>query len=166
MKNAVRATRWMIGPVLLWAAACASTRPEPSDIQQAQLAIQDARDAGAESAAPEILRTAVNNLSLSRSAWTNGDEVSSLHYARLAYSEAREAQAIANLAQAQQRLDSLRSRRSQLEAELRQTQARLDTARANATARAEQEAVRAQQEQARLQQQIAAQEAARQAAEE
>jgi outer membrane protein OmpA-like peptidoglycan-associated protein len=166
MKNLVRATRWMIGPVLLWAAACASTRPEPSEIQQAQLAVQDARDAGGESAAPEIFRAAVNDLSASRTAWTSGDEPSSLHYARLAYSESREAQAIANLAQAQQRLDSLRSRRSQLEAELRQTQARVDAARANAAARAEQEAIHAQQEQARLQQQIAAQEAARQAAEE
>ena len=148
------------------AAACATTRPEPDEIRLAQLAIRDARDAGGESAAPDRVKAAEDHLSAARRAWTSGDETMSLHYARLADSEAREVEGTVKAARAQSELDGLRQRKIALANELRETQARIETARADAAARAQEEAARLQQEQIRLQQEIAAKDAARQAAEE
>jgi outer membrane protein OmpA-like peptidoglycan-associated protein len=166
MNGMMKEWRWAIAPaLLLWAAGCASTRPEPQQIQQAQLAIQDARDAGAETIAPDTVRAAADHLSAARRAWTSGDENLSIHYALLADSQAREAQARARADQEQRQLDSVRQRKVELQAQLRETQGRLDAARADAVARAQQEAIRAQQEQARLQQEIEAREAERHAAE-
>jgi outer membrane protein OmpA-like peptidoglycan-associated protein len=159
MTTATRFFRWAALPAVLWVAGCASSGPPPQQIQQAQLAIQDARDAGADSVAPETLKAASDHLALARRAWNDGDEAVSLHYARLADSEARDARARAKTAQAQQQLASLRQRKAQLEAQLKETQTRLVEIKADAAARA-------QQEQARLERVIAAREAERRAAEE
>lgn len=167
MQRSKNPLRWTAVSVLLTlAVACASTRPEPDEIRQAQLAIRDARDAGGEAAAPDRVRAAADHLSAARRAWTSGDETATLHYARLADSEAREVESTVKAARAQSELDALRQRRTALVSDLREAQARVDAARADATARAQQEAARLQQEQIRLQQEIAAKDAARQAAEE
>jgi outer membrane protein OmpA-like peptidoglycan-associated protein len=166
MNRPIRPFLWVVGPILLaMLAGCASTRPEPGEISQAQLAIRDARDAGAESVAPDRVAAAAEHLSAARRAWSNGDEALATHYARLADSEARQAEGLARANQAQKELDSLRQRKTQLSAQIREAQGRLDSARSDAAARAQQEAIRLQQEQARLQQEVADRDAARQAAE-
>jgi outer membrane protein OmpA-like peptidoglycan-associated protein len=159
MTTSTRFFRWAALPAVLWVAGCASAGPPPQQIQQAQLAIQDARDAGADSVAPETVQAASDHLALARRSWNDGHEAVSLHYARLADSEAREARARARSVRTQQELTSLRLRKAQLEAQLRETQTRLVEIKADAAARA-------QQEQARLEREIAAREAERRNAEE
>lgn len=154
------------GALLLLIEGCASTKPEPQEIKQAQLAVQDARDAGAQAQAASKYQAASGHLSQARREWNAGHERISLHYAQLADSEARDAEFQAKNTNAQQDLADQQARKAKLEAELRdlrRTQERMAAARAESEAAA---AERARAEQARIQSEMAAREAERRAAEE
>ena len=154
------------GALLLLLQGCASTKPEPGEIKQAQLAIQDAKDAGAEAEAGPKYQAASNHLSQARREWNSGHEAASLHYAQIADSEARDAEFQAKNAKAQQALDNQQARKARLEAQLRDlrgTQERMAAAKAESEMAA---AARAREEQARIQAEMAAREAERRAAEE
>ncbi len=156
----------LAGSLLLLLEGCVSTKPEPQEIKQAQLAVQDAKDAGAEAEAASKYQAASNHLSQARREWNSGHEATSLHYAQLADSEARDAEFQAKNAKAQQELANQQTRKAKLEAELRDlrgTQERMAAARAESEVAA---AARAREEQARIQSEMAAREAERRDAEE
>ncbi|MGZ5425725.1 MAG: DUF4398 domain-containing protein, partial [Thermoanaerobaculia bacterium] len=72
---------------------CAGTRPEPIELRDARLAIQDARSAGAQEGAPDLLAAAQAHLANAENTFkASGDVEASVHYARLAETEARDAQ--------------------------------------------------------------------------
>jgi outer membrane protein OmpA-like peptidoglycan-associated protein len=150
--------------------ASCSAGPPPAEIAQARLAVQEAKNAGADQRATRLYDAAVAHLNVAQSTWEQQkDAVGAAHFARLAEGEARDAQYRAQRAQLSEELRREQERRARGEIAVRdaeiaalQGQARAEAEKrameAEARARAEAEA-RAQAERARLEGELAAQEA-------
>ncbi|MGH9444017.1 MAG: OmpA family protein [Thermoanaerobaculia bacterium] len=158
----------LFAATLLFASGCASTRPESPALRDARLALQDARDAGAQQSSPDTFNRAAVDLSNAQREWNSGHEEMAMHYAQIADSEARDAEYRAKRVRAQMALDEQTSRRDRLEAELHETEQRLiaERARSEEDRRRLEGELKAREDQARRQSEIQAREEAQRAAEE
>jgi outer membrane protein OmpA-like peptidoglycan-associated protein len=153
----------------LLAFGCASTpRVAPQEVSDAQMALQDARSAGAETLAAEPYNAASAHLSLAQNTWRqNHDLELSAHYARLAESEARDAQYRARARRSREEIENQTRRKAQLEIAVRDAEIRVIASRAQSEAerqRLEAEA-RGRVERARVEAELAQREQDRQASE-
>ena len=153
--------------ILLFLGACAETKPEPAELADARLALQDARSAGAAQYAAEKLAAAQAHLVTAENTF-KADRDTAIHYARLADSEALNARYQAEAGKARLALDNGAKRRVELEVAVRDAEikalavkARTDAERA----RFESEA-RAREERERSEAAATAREAAQRAADE
>src|SRR5712692_1123898 len=141
--------------------AC-SAGPPPREIAEARLAIQDAKNAGADQRAPREYDAATGHYNVAQSTWErNRDARTAAHWARLAEAEARQAQSIADLAVAEENLrrETERRQRGELtvrEAEIAMLQAR---ARTEAEKRAAEAEARAAEDRRRIEAELARREA-------
>jgi outer membrane protein OmpA-like peptidoglycan-associated protein len=154
----------------LLAFGCASTpRVAPQEVSDAQMALQDARSAGADTLAAGPYNAASAHLSLAQNTWReNHDLELTAHYARLAESEARDAQYLARAKRAREEIENQTRRKAQLEIAVRDAEIKVIAARAQSDAerqRLEAEA-RARAERTRLEAELAQREQDRLAAEE
>ncbi|HEV8269223.1 MAG TPA: OmpA family protein [Thermoanaerobaculia bacterium] len=123
----------VISAALLLALGCASSRPEPLEIRDARLSLQDARNAGADRLAPQTYAAAEGHLRRAEGEWARHHDVDdAVHYARLAEAEARDAQYRAVAVTTQQAIETGGKRTAELEiavrdAELRAQQRRSQT---------------------------------------
>lgn len=134
---------------------CASV-PPPRELAQARLAVEDAKNAGADRIAPRQYDAAVAHLNVAQSSWNQQkDSVGAARWARVAEGEARHAQYQAEAQAAEQALRRETERRSRGELAVRdaeiallQARARTDAEKraAEAEARAAQERRQAQEE--------------------
>ncbi|HSB64174.1 MAG TPA: OmpA family protein [Thermoanaerobaculia bacterium] len=148
---------------------CAGTKPEPTELRDARLAIQDARSAGAQEGAPDLLSAAQAHLTNAENTFkASGDVEASVHYARLAETEARDAQYRAITRNARAFVEAGTRRRAELEVAVRDAEIKALAARAQSDAeRARLEAeVRARAESERMEAAARAREAEQQAADE
>lgn len=148
---------------------CASTKPEPLELRDARLAIQDARNAGAHEGAPDLLAAAQAHLTNAENTFkASGDVETSVHYARLAEMEARDAQYRAVARAARASVEAGTRRRAELEVAVRDAEIKALAARAQSDAeRARIESdVRAREERERMEAAARAREAEQQAADE
>ncbi|MEO8055942.1 MAG: hypothetical protein ABI768_12365, partial [Acidobacteriota bacterium] len=114
---------------------CASTKPEPLELRDARLAIQDARSAGAQEGAPNLLAAAQAHLANAENMFkSSGNLESSVHYARLAEMEARDAQYRAITRNARASAEAATKRRGELEVAVRDAEIRALAARAQSDA--------------------------------
>jgi outer membrane protein OmpA-like peptidoglycan-associated protein len=153
----------------LLAFGCASTpRVAPQEVSDAQMALQDARSAGADTLAAEPYNAASAHLSLAQSTWREHSDLElTTHYARLAESEARHAQYLARAKRAREEIEIQTRRKAQLEIAVRDAEIKVIAAKAQSEAereRLEAEA-RARAERARLEAELAQREQDRLAAE-
>ena len=153
--------------ILLFLGACAETKPEPAELADARLALQDARSAGAAQYAAEKLAAAQAHLVTAENTF-KADRDTAIHYARLADSEALNARYQAEAGKARLALDNGAKRRVELEVAVRDAEikalavkARTDAERA----RFESEA-RAREERERSEAAATAREVAQRAADE
>ena len=153
--------------ILLFLGACAETKPEPAELADARLALQDARSAGAAQYAAEKLAAAQAHLVTAENTF-KADRDTAIHYARLADSEALNARYQAEAGKARLALDNGAKRRAELEVAVRDAEikalavkARTDAERA----RFESEA-RAREERERSEAAATAREVAQRAADE
>lgn len=133
--------------------------PPPREIAEARLAVQDAKNAGADRRAPRDYDAAVAHLSVAQNAWNEQKDASaSIHWARLAEAEARDAQYTAEAIQAEEDLKRETERKARLELSVRdaqisalQIEAKTEAERraAEAEARLAAERMRAEQDSAR-----------------
>lgn len=148
---------------------CASTGPEPTELRDARLAIQDARSAGAQDGAPDLLAAAQAHLTTAENTFkASGNVEASVHYARLAETEARDAEYRAIARNARLSVEAETKRRVELEVAVRDAEIRALAARAQSDserARLESEA-RARVERERMEAASRAREAEQQAADE
>ncbi len=116
---------------LLALAGCAGTKPEPLELRDARLAIQDARSAGAQDGAPDLLAAAQAHLTTAENTFkASGDVDHSAHYARLAEMEARDAQYRAVARNARLSIEAATKRRAELEVAVRDAEIKALAARA------------------------------------
>jgi outer membrane protein OmpA-like peptidoglycan-associated protein len=114
---------------------CAGTRPEPIELRDARLAIQDARSAGAQEGAPDLLAAAQAHLANAENTFkASGDVEASVHYARLAETEARDAQYRAIARNARASVEAATRRRAELEVAVRDAEIKALAARAQSDA--------------------------------
>ncbi|HEY7114904.1 MAG TPA: OmpA family protein [Thermoanaerobaculia bacterium] len=154
---------------VLLLAGCASAPPPPPEIAQARLAIEDARNAGAEHAAPRQYDAANAHLNVAQSTWNeHKDAPGAAHWARLAEGEARYAQyrSEAQTAEDAVRRENDRLSHNQLavrdaEIALLQARARTEAERRAAEAEARVAAERRQAEEELAKREAAAREAER-----
>ena len=104
--------------ILLFLGACAETKPEPAELADARLALQDARSAGAAQYAAEKLAAAQAHLVTAENTF-KADRDTAIHYARLADSEALNARYQAEAGKARLALDNGAKRRVELEVAVR-----------------------------------------------
>jgi outer membrane protein OmpA-like peptidoglycan-associated protein len=110
-----------------------SAGPPPREIAEARLAIQDAKNAGADQRAAREYDAATGHHNVAQSTWDRTkDAGAAAHWARLAEAEARQAQSIAELSAAEESLrrETERRQRGELavrEAEIAMLQARART---------------------------------------
>lgn len=157
----------ILGAALL-TANCASNRPEPSEIRDARLALQDAKSAGADQLAVDAYGAAQTNLRTAESQWKAKGGESAIHYARMADSQARDAQYRALARRAQDSIDAGGRRKTELELAVRDAELKATNARAQSMSerqRMEAEA-RLRQERERSESALATREAAQRAADE
>jgi outer membrane protein OmpA-like peptidoglycan-associated protein len=150
---------------ILLLSACAGTKPEPVELTDARLALQDARSAGAAQYAAEKLAAAQADLVTAENTF-KADVDSAIHYARLADSEARNARYQAEARKARLALDNGAKRRAELEVAVRDAEIKALAVRARTDAdraRFESEA-RAREERQRSEAAATAREAAQRAA--
>ena len=154
---------------LLLLTACASTGPEPTEFGDARLAIQDAQSAGAQDGAPDLLASAQAHLTNAENTFkASGDVHVSLHYARLAETEARDAQYRTIAKNARASVEAGTKRRAELEVTVRDAEIKALAARAQSDAeraRVESEA-RARMERERMEAATLARETEQRAADE
>lgn len=166
----MRQTRFLPGALsLLLLAGCAGTRPEPLELRDARLALQDAKSAGAEAGAPELLAAAQAHLTNAENTFkASGDVETSVHYARLAETEARDAQYRAVTRNARASAEAATRRRAELEVRVRDAEIRALAARAQSDAERARIAseVRAREERERMEAASRARAAEQQAADE
>jgi outer membrane protein OmpA-like peptidoglycan-associated protein len=157
--------RVAIGSLLVAAALslrCAAG-PPPRQIAEARLALEDARNAGAERVAPREYDSARGHLAVAQSTWNeHKDAVVAARWARLAEGEARHAQYRAEERTAEETLRRERERRSQGELAVRDAEIALLQARARTEAekRAAEAEARAAAERRVAQEELARREAA------
>lgn len=130
--------------------------PPPREIAEARLAVQDAKNAGADRRATRDYDAAVAHLSVAQNTWNEQKDASgTIHWARLAEAEAREAQFTAEALQAEEDLKRETERKARLELAFRDAQiaalqrdARTDAEKraAEAEARLNAERMRAEQD--------------------
>lgn len=148
---------------------CAGTKPEPTELRDARLALQDARSAGAQEGAPDLLAAAQAHLANAENTFkASGDVETSVHYARLAETEARDAQYRAIARHARASVEAGTRRRAELEVAVRDAEIKALATRAHSDAeraRLESEA-RAREERGRMEAATRAREAEQQAADE
>jgi outer membrane protein OmpA-like peptidoglycan-associated protein len=153
--------------VLLFLGACAATKPEPVELKDARLALQDARSAGAAQYAAEKLASAQAHLVTAENTFKT-DVDTAIHYARLADSEARNARYQAEIGKARLALDSGAKRHAELEVAVRDAEIKAQAVKARTDAeraRFESEAL-ARQERERSEAAATARETAQRAADE
>ena len=110
---------------------CASKGPEPLEIRDARIALQDAKSAGADQLAPDLMNASQAHLATAQTVWRDrADSAQTIHYARLADSEARNAQFRARARRAQEALDLATKRRGELEIAVRDAEIRAQAAHA------------------------------------
>lgn len=104
-----------VAALLVLLAACATTPPDPRLLDNAEQAIESAREAGAEEYAPLELRFAEERLDAARFQFENDQQAPARRLAdeaeieaQLALARTRAARARADLAQRQRELESLR----------------------------------------------------------
>jgi outer membrane protein OmpA-like peptidoglycan-associated protein len=142
--------------------ACAAG-PPPREIAEARLAIQDAKNAGADRRAPRPYDAAVAHLNVAQGAWNEKkDFASASHWARLAEAEAREAQYRAEAQAAEETLRRETERRSRAELAVRDAEIALLQARARTEAerRAAEAEVKAAEQRRQTEEELARREAA------
>ena len=94
--NAKRALYAVLVAALAAAAVSCSAGPPPRDIAEARLALQDAKNAGADQRATHEYDAAVAHLNVAQNTWNEKkDAPTAAHWARLAEAEARQAQYLA-----------------------------------------------------------------------
>lgn len=148
--------------VVLLAAAC-SSGPPPREIAEARLAVQDAKNAGADQLAAREYDGALVHLRMAESTWNDRkDAAAAAHWARMAEATARQAQyhAEAHNAEDALRRETERKRQAEIavrDAEIAALQAR---ARTEAEKRAAEAEARALAERRAAEERLAAQEAA------
>lgn len=148
---------------------CGSTKPEPLELRDARLAIQDARSAGAQDGAPDLLAASQAHLTTAENTFkASGDVETSAHYARLAETEARDAQYRAVARNARASVEAATRRRAELEVAVRDAEIKALAARSHSDAeRARVESdVRARAERERMEAEARARESEQQAADE
>ena len=153
--------------ILLFLGACAETKPEPAELADARLALQDARSAGAAQYAAEKLAAAQAHLVTAENTF-KADRDTAIHYARLADSEALNARYQAEAGKARLALDNGAKRRAELEVAVRDAEIRALAVKARTDverARFESEA-RAREERERSEAAATAREVAQRAADE
>ena len=153
--------------ILLFLGACAETKPEPAELADARLALQDARSAGAAQYAAEKLAAAQAHLVTAENTF-KADRDTAIHYARLADSEALNARYQAEAGKARLALDNGAKRRVELEVAVRDAEIRALAVKARTDverARFESEA-RAREERERSEAAATAREVAQRAADE
>jgi outer membrane protein OmpA-like peptidoglycan-associated protein len=168
--NGVRASLAGAAAVALFLlSGCASTKPEPLELRDARLAIQDAQSAGAKEGAPDLLAAAQAHLTNAENTFkASGDIEASVHYARLAETEARDAQYRTVTRNARTAAEAETRRRAELEVAVRDAEIKALAARAHSDAeraRIVSEA-RAREERERMEAAVRAREAEQQAADE
>ena len=105
---------------ILFLGACAETKPEPVEFQDARLALQDARSAGAAQYAAEKLAAAQAHLVTAENTFkADKNTDAAIHYARLANSEAQNARYQTEARKARLALDTGAKRRAELEVAVR-----------------------------------------------
>lgn len=148
--------------LLLLAAAC-SSGPPPREIAEARLAVQDAKNAGADQIVPREYDAALVHLRMAESTWDARKDVpAAAHWARMAEATARQAQFHAEARNADDaiRREAERKRQGEIavrDAEIAALQAR---ARTDAERRAAEAEARALVERRAAEERLAAQEAA------
>lgn len=116
-------------------AGCATTGPEPTELRDARLAIQDAMNAGAQEGAPDLLAAAQAHLANAENTFrASGNLEACVHYARLAETEARDAQYRAIARSARLSLEAGTRRRAELEVAVRDAEIKALAARAQSDA--------------------------------
>lgn len=165
----------LIAAAVVLFTACAAG-PPPREIAEARLAIQEAKNSGADQRATRQYDAAVAHLNVAQNSWEQTkDPEAAAHWARVAEGEARDAQYRAETAQLEEDLRRERDRKARGELAVRdaeiavlQGEARAEAekraAEAEARARVEAEA-RAREERARLEDELARQETANREAE-
>ncbi len=142
-------------------ASCAAG-PPPQDIAEARLALQDAKNAGADQRATREYDAAVAHFNVAQSTWTSQkDAVASAHWARLAQAEAKQAQYVAEAAAAQDLVNRETERRQRAELAVREAEIAMLQARARTEAerRAAEIEARAAEERRRTAEELARREA-------
>ncbi len=154
---------------LLLLSGCASTKPEPIELRDARLAIQDARSAGAQDGAPDLLAAAQAHLTNAESTFkASGDLGASVHYARLAETEARDAQYRTITKNARAAVEAATRHRAELEVAVRDAEIKALAVRAHSDAERARIAsdVRAREERERMEAAAQAREAEQRSADE
>ena len=139
-----------------------SAGPPPRDIAEARLALQDAKNAGADQRATREYDAAVAHFNVAQSSWTSQkDAVVAAHWARLAQAEARRAQYVAEAAAAQEMVTHETERRQRAELAVREAEIAMLQARARTEAerRAAEIEAQAAQERRRTEAELARREA-------
>lgn len=159
-------TRTLVGGLLtaagLTTLLSCSAGPPPRDIAEARLALQDAKNAGADQRATRDYDAASAHLAVAQSTWDKQkDAVAAAHWARLAQAEARKAQYVSEAAAAQEMVSRETERRQRAELAVREAEiAMLQTrARTEAEKRAVESEVRAAEERRRAEEELARREA-------
>jgi outer membrane protein OmpA-like peptidoglycan-associated protein len=168
-------TGLVIAAAAAFFAACAAG-PPPQEIAAARLAIQEAKNSGADQRAPRQYDAAVAHLNVAQNSWDQAkDAQAAAHWARLAEGEARDAQYRAETAALEEELRRERDRKARGELAVRDAEiamlqgaarAEAEKRAAEAEARAREEAeARAREERARLEDELARRDAANREAE-
>jgi outer membrane protein OmpA-like peptidoglycan-associated protein len=135
-----------------------SAGPPPRDIAEARLALQDAKNAGADQRATREYDAASAHFNVAQSTWNKRkDAVAAAHWARLAQAEARQAQYLSEAAAAQEMVSRETERRQRAELAVREAEiAMLQTrARTEAEKRAVEIEARAAEERRRTEEELA-----------
>jgi outer membrane protein OmpA-like peptidoglycan-associated protein len=112
-----------------------SAGPPPRDIAEARLALQDAKNAGADQRATREYDAASAHLNIAQSTWSKQkDAVAAAHWARLAQAEARQAQYVSEAAAAQEMVSRETERRQRAELAVREAEIAMLQARARTEA--------------------------------
>jgi outer membrane protein OmpA-like peptidoglycan-associated protein len=150
---------WILVAVV--AVAC-SSGPPPREIEDARLAIQEAKNANADQLATREYENALAHLKLSENTWSSSkDAAATSHWARISEAEARQAQFIADGRNAQEELARQSERKRVLDIALREAEIAALQARARTEAekRAAEAEARAAAERRAAEERLAAQEA-------
>ena len=133
--NARRAIRAFLLVAATSAFVFCAAGPPPRDIAEARLALQDAKNAGADQRATREYDAAVAHYNVAESTWEKQkDAVASAHWARLAQAEARQAQYVAEAAAAQDLVTRETDRRQRAELAVREAEIAMLQARARTEA--------------------------------